>query len=266
MEYPGYVVSVCITFCHGYLRNVRKIFSFPQYISRMIVNPKSLNSRIKDMSSEERPREKMRQKGLASMTDHELLALLLSTGSREHSALELARMLLKESAGLIHLASSSPEELMKIKGIGEAKAVTIAAAFELGRRRQQQQNRPVKIINSASAGNYLIPRLQDFKHEVLFVIFLDKANQIKSEKIVSAGGVAGTVVDVKIIFKEAINQLASSIIVAHNHPSGTLRPSEADKLITEKIRKCGEIMDIKLVDHIIIAGEGYYSFADEDML
>lgn len=220
------------------------------------------NIAIKNWVAEDRPREKMLHKGLASLTDHELLALILSTGTRDLSAVDLARQILKETAGLLSLAACSPEELMKIKGVGKAKAVSIAAAFELGRRRQQLKHRPVRITSSASAGNYLLPRLQDFTHEVFMVLFLSRSHQIKGEKIISIGGVNATVVDLKIIFKEAINQLASSIIVAHNHPSGALTPSEADKEITRRLKETGKLLDILVMDHLIIGDNAFYSFAD----
>jgi DNA repair protein RadC len=223
-------------------------------------------NRIKDLVEEDRPREKMIQKGLNALSDPELLALILSTGSRDLSAVELARVILKETAGLKNLAACSPSELMKIKGIGEAKAVSIAAAFELGRRKQQQQLKPVKIINSASAGNYLVPKFQDFTHEVFVVLFLSRNHQIKSEKIMSMGGTTSTIVDLKMIFKEAVNQLACSIIVAHNHPSGSLSPSPADKEITKRIRETGKLLEINLIDHIIVGQDGYFSFADEGLL
>lgn len=222
--------------------------------------------RIKDLIVEDRPREKMIHKGLSSLSDPELIALILSTGTREMSAVQLARQVLKETSGLLTLASCSPSELMKIKGIGEAKAVSIAAAFELGRRRQQLQYKPFRIVNSASAGNYILPRLQDFTHEVFFVLFLSRNHQVKSEKILSVGGTTATIVDLKIIFKEAINQLACSIIVAHNHPSGNLSPSPADREITQRIKETGKMLDITLIDHIIVGSDGFFSFADEGIL
>jgi DNA repair protein RadC len=232
----------------------------------MKTNYKPNLNRIKDLIAEDRPREKLIQKGLSSLSDPELIALLLSTGTREMSAVQLAREVLRETSGLLTLAACSPSELMKIKGIGAAKAVSIAAAFELGRRRQQLQHKPFKIINSASAGNYLMPRLQDFTHEVFFVLFLSRNHQVKSEKILSMGGTTATIVDVKMIFKEAVNQLASSILVAHNHPSGNLTPSQADREITFKIKETGKLLDIALIDHIIIGQDGYFSFADEGLI
>jgi len=223
-------------------------------------------NRIRDLVKEERPREKVIDRGLQALSDAELLALILSTGSKALSAVDLGRHILKETAGLLGLATCTPQELMKINGIGQAKSLCIAAAFELGRRKQQVQHKPVKIINSASAGNYLIPRLQDFTHEVFYVLFLSRNHSIKGEKIISIGGLSSTLVDVKIIFKEAVNQLASAIVVAHNHPSGNLSPSSADQQITDKIKACAKLMDIQLLDHIIVGQEGYFSFADEGLM
>lgn len=224
------------------------------------------NSRIKDMIKEDRPREKMLSRGFSSLTDAELLALILSTGHKEVSAVELCRQVLKAAGGFAGLASSSPEELMRIKGIGQAKALTITAAFELGRRREQIEHKPERILNSQSAGNYLLPKLRDLNHEVFYVLFLARNNAIKAEKIISTGGTSSTIVDVKMIFKEAIQQLCSSVILAHNHPSGGIQPSNADIEITRQMVFCGKMLNIPVIDHIIIGQDKYFSFADEGML
>lgn len=208
----------------------------------------------------------MLTRGFSSLTDAELLALILSTGHKQVSAVELCRQVLKESAGLAGLASCSPEQLMRIKGIGQAKALTITAAFELGRRREQIEHKPERILNSTSAGNYLIPKLRDLNHEVFYVLFLARNNAIKAEKLISTGGTSSTIVDVKMIFKEAIQQLCSSVILAHNHPSGGIQPSNADIEITKQMIFCGKMLNIPVVDHIIVGQDKYFSFADEGML
>jgi DNA repair protein RadC len=221
---------------------------------------------IKDMLIEDRPREKMMSRGFASLTDAELLALILSTGHKSVSAVELCRQVLNASGGFAGLASCSPEELMRIKGIGQAKALTITAAFELGRRREQIEHKPEKILNSQSAGNYLLPKLRDLNHEVFYVLFLARNNAIKAEKMISTGGTSSTIVDVKMIFKEAIQQLCASVILAHNHPSGGIQPSQADVEVTKQMVFCGKMLNIPVVDHIIVGQDKYFSFADEGML
>jgi DNA repair protein RadC len=217
---------------------------------------------IRDWLAEERPREKMQSKGQNAMTDAELLAILLGSGTKEENAIEISRSMIARFGSLSSLAKASTSELKKQKGIGEAKAITIAAAFELGRRKEQDQVKLEKITSSQIAAQYLIPKLCDFQHEVFYVLFLSRNNSIKSEKLISVGGVTATVIDLRIVFKEAIEQLASGIIVAHNHPSGTLYPSESDIKVTEKLKYTGTILEIPLIDHIIVGGGGYYSFAD----
>jgi len=221
---------------------------------------------LKNMEEEDRPREKLLLRGVDALTDAELIALLLNTGTRDTSALDLGRILLKKSAGLNGLAALSIPDLMKIKGIGKAKAITLSAAFELTRRRQRQLDKPQRVLDSASAGKYLLPRLQDLQQEVFYVLFLSRNHSIKAEKMMSMGGLTSTVVDFRLIFKEAISNLSSAIIVAHNHPSGSLEPSNADRELTRRLKESGKILDIPLIDHIIIGMQGYYSFADEGMI
>ncbi len=215
---------------------------------------------------EERPREKMVQRGIDSLTDAELLGILISTGSKDISAVGLARMILNQTGGLNSLAGTSIATLMNIKGVGAAKASTISAAFELSRRRATEVQRYIKIHGSDSAANYLSPILRDQQQEMLYILFLTRNNRIRGEKSISKGGTSSTIVDIKLIFKEAVNHLASGIIMAHNHPSGSLTPSEADKHITEKVKETGKIMDIPLLDHIIIAPDGHFSFSASGML
>lgn len=221
---------------------------------------------IKHWAVEDRPREKLLSKGISALTDAELLAIILSTGSREHSAIGLARIMLDHAGGLRQLARSGVEELTQIKGIGKAKAISIVSAFELGRRKAQGEILQTRITSSETAARYLMPKLADLEREVFYILFLNRNNVIKAEKQIFTGGVSATVVDAKIIFKEAINHLASSIILAHNHPSGNLKPSHADKQITQKLKAGSQYFDIQLLDHIIVSHKGYYSFADDGEL
>ncbi len=224
---------------------------------------------IKAWAEEDRPREKMLNKGKQSLSDAELLAILLGSGSREETAVGLAQRVLKSvENNLNELGKRSLPELMRFKGIGEAKAISIAAALELGRRRQLSEiiDRP-QVKSSKDAFNFIAPVLLDLDHEEFWILLLNRANRIISRQKISAGGVSGTVVDAKIIFRTTLEIApASSIILCHNHPSGNLRPSQADIDITRKLKKAGETLDIAVLDHLIIAGTGYYSFADEGQL
>lgn len=226
------------------------------------------NHTIKSWAEEDRPREKLLLKGKAALSDAELLAILLGSGTRELTAVELARQLLQLAQNnLISLGQLSIEDLMVLKGIGEAKAVTIAAALELGRRRQQSTAIERKFIRRGrDTFELLSPILADLPHEEFWVIFLNRQNAIIGQKCVSVGGTASTIVDPKIIFRMALQEKASAIILAHNHPSGNLKPSDSDKRITRILVESGRIIDLLVLDHVIISQDGFYSFADNGNL
>jgi DNA repair protein RadC len=223
---------------------------------------------IKSWSPEDRPREKLIMKGTAALSDAELIAILLGSGSTTLSAVDLSKNILKGVNNNLHdLARLSVKDLMKFKGIGEAKAITIIAALELGRRRKEQdtEDKP-KITASKDAYDLLKGHLLDLPHEEFWVLLLNRANRVMRKVQISQGGVAGTVADPKIIFKSALEELASGIIIAHNHPSGNLSASQADIDLTKKVREGGKLLEIQLLDHLIIAGQKYFSFADEGLL
>lgn len=221
---------------------------------------------ITQWAMEDRPREKMLQRGIDALTDAELLAIILGSGTRELSAIGLARQVLQEVGSLVQVARCSVNELTRIKGIGPAKAIAIVSAFEMGRRKGLAPDEVIKFTSSEKVANYLIPRLADLQQEVFYVLFLNRNNEVKAEKPIHRGGVSATIVDPKLIFREAINQLASALILAHNHPSGNLRPSQADISITHKLARAGQLFDIKVLDHIIVSHRGYFSFADEGIM
>jgi len=223
---------------------------------------------IKQWSADDRPREKLLTKGAENLSDSELVAILIGGGSRGKSALDLAKEVLKLGKNnLTDLSKLSVKELMKIKGIGEAKAITIASALELGRRRHASSPREKSIVNaSADVAKYLQTLLKDHRHEVFAVLFLNRANKINHFEIVSTGGITGTVADPRIILKKALEEDAVSIILCHNHPSGSLKPSRADEELTQKIKEAARYFDIKVMDHLIVSDDGYYSFADEGLL
>ncbi|MCB0547425.1 MAG: DNA repair protein RadC [Phaeodactylibacter sp.] len=227
------------------------------------------NLGIKSWAEEDRPREKMLIKGKGSLSDAELLAILLGSGSREESAVGLAQNILHSvDHNLNELGKCSIAELKKFKGVGEAKAITIVAAMEVARRRQLSRihDKP-QVTCSRDAFNALAPLLLDLPHEEFWILLLNRANRVLGREQVSQGGVAGTVVDAKIVFRTAIEGGATSLILCHNHPSGNLNPSQADIDLTRKLKKAGEIVDVLVVDHLIIGeGGGYYSFADEGMI
>ena len=223
---------------------------------------------IKTWAEEDRPREKLLMKGRQVLTDAELLAIIIGAGNREESAVALSRRILKSfDNNLNELSKCSLAELQKFKGVGEAKAVSIAACLELGRRRQLVtiKSRP-QVKSSKDAFDVLGPLLADLRHEEFWILILNRSNRITDKICISTGGVAGTVVDPKIIFKKAIEANASSLILFHNHPSGNLKPSQADIDITRKLKKGGEMLDIAVLDHLIISESGYFSFADEGVL
>ena len=224
--------------------------------------------KITEWAEEDRPREKLLKKGVFSLSDAELLAILISSGSRELSAVDLSRELLKlVNNNLNTLGKLSVEEISSIRGIGLAKAVTIVAAMELGRRRQSAESPLDKQIKmSSDVFDIFQPMLADLSYEEFWAVFLSRANRVIGKMKISQGGVSGTVTDVRLIMKKAVESLSSGIIICHNHPSGNTTPSDADKKITKKIKEAASFFDIQLLDHVIIAGKNYYSFADNNDL
>jgi DNA repair protein RadC len=223
---------------------------------------------IKQWAKDDRPREKLLSHGSASLSDSELLAILLHHGTREKSAVDLAKEMMKLGKdNLNELGKLSVKELMAIKGVGEAKAITIAAALEIGRRRQAVSYLPKPVIStSRDFANYLQSLFQDHNREVFAVAFLNQGNRINHIETVSEGGITGTVADPRIILKKALEQNAVSLILCHNHPSGSLKPSRQDEELTKKIKEAAKYFDIKVLDHIIVSDTGYFSFADEGIL
>ncbi len=223
---------------------------------------------IKQWAKDDRPREKLLSKGPAVLSNSELLAILILNGNKEKSAVELAQDVLRLGKdNLNELGKLSVKELTKVKGIGEAKAIAIIAAMELGRRRQAVASLEKTVVGtSADVALYLQASLRDYKHEVFAVIFLNRANKINDFKIISEGGITGTVADPRVILKKALEEDAVSLILCHNHPSGSLKPSRADEELTQKIKEAAKYFDIKVLDHLIVGDDGYYSFADEGIL
>ena len=229
--------------------------------------PKYINS-IKEWAEDDRPREKLLRKNAIALSDSELLAILLINGYKNKTAVDLAREVLQLSKNnLNELGKLSVKEMMKIKGIGAAKAILIAAAFELGKRRHATGYLEKYIIReSKDIAHYLQVLLKDYKKEVFAVVFLNRANKINHFEIMSEGGITGTVADPRIILRKALEENAVSIILCHNHPSGNLKPSRADEDLTVKIKEAARYLDIKVMDHVIVSEEGYFSFADEGMI
>jgi len=226
------------------------------------------NLSIKSWAEEDRPREKLLLKGKNALSDAELIAILIRLGSRNESAVELAKKVLNSvDNNLNELGKLSVKDLMKFKGMGEAKTISIIAAMELGRRRREGEGiKRKKITSSADAYEVIQPRIADLNHEEFWILLLNKANKMIGKHDISKGGVSGTVADSRVIFKLAVENLATSIILCHNHPSGNLKPSDADIALTRKLKDSGNLMDIPILDHIIVADGGYYSFADEGIL
>jgi DNA repair protein RadC len=223
---------------------------------------------IKDWAVEDRPREKMLAKGIRALSEAELIAILIGSGNLEESAVEVSRRILASvNNNLNELGKKTIVDLQKFKGIGPAKAITIAAAMELGKRRKESEpDKKIKVVTSADGADIFRPLLSDLPHEEFWVLLLNRNNLVIDKFMVSQGGLSGTVIDVRIILKTALDKLASSIILCHNHPSGNLIPSEADKDITKKIKEAGKHMDIPVLDHLIIANDLYFSFADEGLI
>ena len=223
---------------------------------------------IKQWAKDDRPREKLLNRGPSHLSDSELLAILLGHGTRHKTAIDLAKEIMQLGKNnLNQLGKLNVKDLMKIKGIGEAKAITIAAALEVGRRRQAGTY-PDKAIVSTSRdiANYLQSLFKDYNREIFAVAFLNQANKLNHLEIMSEGGITGTIADPRVILKKALEENAVSLILCHNHPSGSLRPSRADEELTKKIKEAASFLDIKLLDHIIVSDAGYFSFSDEGIL
>lgn len=223
---------------------------------------------IKSWAAEDRPREKLLLKGKSALSDAELIALLIGSGSGSQSAVEVARQVLQAVGHNLHdLARLTVKDLMKNKGIGVAKAITIVAALELGRRRKEAETEEKpKVAGSREAFDLVKGDLMDLAHEEFWVLLFNRANRLIKKKRISEGGVSGTVADPKIIYKLALEELASGIIVVHNHPSGNLTASQSDITLTKKLKEAGKVLEVQLLDHIIVAGQKYFSFADEGIL
>ncbi|MFI5450672.1 DNA repair protein RadC [Pedobacter sp. UC225_61] len=223
---------------------------------------------IKAWAEADRPREKLLLQGRRQLTDAELIAILIGSGSRTETAVDLSKRILSfYQNDLAKLSKLNVKELSKFKGIGEAKAIAIVAALELGRRRKEiEEDGPIKITSSKDVYFILKPELTDLPHEEFWVLLLNRANFVIGKQFISKGGQAGTVVDPKIIFKVAIEQNASSIVLAHNHPSGNLTASEADIKITKQLIEAGKILEITVYDHLIINDYSFLSMADEGLI
>jgi DNA repair protein RadC len=227
-----------------------------------------LHLTIKQLAEDDRPREKLMTKGKQALSDAELTAILLGTGTKNESAVQLAQRILAAYQNNINeIAKLTVNDLKKFKGIGEAKAITIVAALELGRRRKETEGvKHDQVKTSLDAYNHLAPKLSDLPHEEFWMILLNRANKIIKTELIGRGGVSGTVADVRLIMKTAVEYLASSVIIAHNHPSGNLRPSDNDIHLTKKVNEAARLFDIHLADHLIIGDASYLSFADEGLI
>jgi len=223
---------------------------------------------ITKWAEEDRPREKLLLKGKSSLSDAELIGILLGSGTKTLSAVDLAKQILNSVGNDLHsLAKLSVTDLCKFKGIGEAKAINIVGALELGRRRKDAEPvKQAKITCSNDAYQLIKPELADLSHEEFWILLLKRNNQVLKKEQISLGGVSATVVDPKIIFKKALDALASGIILIHNHPSGNLKPSEADVRLTKKLKSLGEMLEIPVYDHLIFTDHGYFSFSDESLM
>jgi DNA repair protein RadC len=229
---------------------------------------KNQNSTIKTWSRDDKPREKLLDNGKETLSNSELLAIIISTGTKRRSALDLARDIIKLANNNVdELAKLSIKELITVPGIGEAKAINIVAAIEIGARVKTTKKMDSKIIKSSNdAYIYFRPFMEDKKFEEFWIVTLNQRNKVINKHQISEGGVAATIVDPRKIYKLAIEDLASGIILCHNHPSGALKPSNPDLKLTEKLKLGGGHLDIKVLDHLIISSEGYFSFADEGLI
>ncbi|WP_291777253.1 DNA repair protein RadC [Cecembia sp.] len=225
--------------------------------------------KISLLAEEDRPREKLLLKGKSVLSDAELLAILLGSGTRSLSAVDLAKHILASANhDLSLLAKMSVSDLKKFKGIGEAKAITVVSALELGRRRKLINEVPkrVKISSSADVYHLMKPELLDEPIEHFYVILLNRSNHVIKKQLISKGGISGTIADPKIIFKHALDNLASSMILVHNHPSGNIKPSEQDRRLTSRLKSVGQNLEVPVLDHIIFTDVAYFSFSDEGLI
>jgi DNA repair protein RadC len=230
-----------------------------------MANPYKLN--IKQWAEEDRPREKLLLKGKYALSNAELLGILIGSGTKELTAVDVAKLILDHNDNdLNKIAKLSVQELIKFKGIGEARAINIVGALELGRRRKTDNNKQAKISNSVDVFELMKPELSDLPHEEFWLLLLNRANKVIKKQPISQGGVSGTVADPKLIFGHALSYLASGIILVHNHPSGNTKPSEADKRMTRQMSEAGKLLEITVLDHVIFTDSGYFSFADKNLL
>jgi DNA repair protein RadC len=223
---------------------------------------------ISSWSEDDKPREKLMLKGKNALSDAELIAILIGSGSRNESAVAVSkRILLSVNYNLNALGKLSLSQLMQFKGIGEAKAISIVAALELGRRRRVEEAvELVKITSSKVIFELMQPIIGELPHEEFWIVYLNNSNKVITKTQLSKGGITGTVVDIRIVFKMALEIGATSIVLCHNHPSGSLKPSEADKQITKKLKRAGESLEITILDHVIITETSYFSFVDQGIL
>ncbi|WP_298928981.1 DNA repair protein RadC [uncultured Allomuricauda sp.] len=223
---------------------------------------------IKNWADDDRPREKLVQKGRSVLSDAELIAILIGSGNKKESAVELSkRILASVNHNLNELGKLSVNQLMQFNGIGEAKAVSIAAALEVGRRRRgEDAGKIAKISGSKDAFELMHPLIGELQHEEFWIVYLNNSNKVIHKSQLSKGGITGTLVDVRLVLKQALELGAVGIILAHNHPSGTVKPSTADKEVTDKLKKASEALDIKILDHLILTQHDYLSFADQGIL
>lgn len=224
--------------------------------------------KILSWAEQDRPREKLLLKGKSALSDTELIAILIGSGTRSLSAVDVGKLVLAQAGNnLNELARFSVKELQKIKGIGEAKAISIVAALELGRRRKETEfAQKTRITSSNDIYQLMKPELMDLPKEEFWVLLLNRANRLIRKERISSGGISGTVADPKIIFKSALEHYASSLILIHNHPSGNLKPSDADLELTRKMKAAGKLLEIPVLDHLIFSDTGYLSFTDEGLM
>lgn len=232
------------------------------------MNSSTTSFSIKHWAEGDRPREKLLLKGKSALSDAELIAILIGSGNRTESAVQLSQRILHESNNNLNvLGKFSVKKLMQFKGIGEAKAISIVAALEIGcRRRAEAALEQPKITSSLSVYEIMQPIIGDLQHEEFWVLYLNNSNKVLQKSQLSKGGITGTIVDVRLVLKAALECGATALILAHNHPSGTLKPSLPDKALTKKVKLAGENLDIKVLDHLIVTQKAYFSFADEGLL
>lgn len=222
---------------------------------------------IKQWAEDDKPREKLMLKGKQVLSDAELIAILIGSGTRNESAVDLSKRILAKAENLKALGKMTLKQLTEFKGIGEAKAITIIAAMELGRRRGSEEEVELKKITSSKAAFHIIhPIIGELAHEEFWILYLNNSNKVIYKSQLSKGGITGTVVDIRIVFKTAFEQNAVNLILCHNHPSGILQASDADKQITRKLKEAGKILDVNVIDHLIVTSNGYLSFADDGIL